>query len=266
MQYTLFIFLFFCFQICVAGSPFLYQFPLSGTSQHRAGTDIIIRPGAEIDHLTTGLFAKTIIQGSKSGRHSLEVIVSSDKSTVILHPKFAFVPDEEVFVRFAPSILGAHGSPIGNYVFSFGIQRVVDNTFCMEEAELRNDDSFPGFPPVRVARDGSMYPAPLMFSGGSIRNTYYRYGFLDTLGQPTMAVSVPKLLTHFRSLNDTLYSITQNLGIGSIHYLLNQEYEVVDSVVAPEGMSLDFHDFKMLDNGNFLILAISAWTELFGIN
>jgi len=82
---------------------FQYISPLPGAKLVSKATNIIIRPGEILAENSIVLVSLARIEGSVSGIHDYEALISDDKKTIIFKPSSSFEPGEVVTVTLEKS-------------------------------------------------------------------------------------------------------------------------------------------------------------------
>jgi len=241
-------------------------------------TNIILRHTSDIDPTT--LSHKVLeLEGSISGVHSGELILSDDNRTIVFNPHEAFAASEEVRVVLMEGVKTLSGVAIPEYSFSFKTA----------EADIVQipDGSFSGTSPLTEIQDvrkgaaaDTWLPAPSITidsidnpSDGYIfmatwdRNMPALYGnfifILDKNGAIVDSVRVDGAPYDFQIQPNGLLTYARGDYAGSVplpgeqlqHMVLDENLAVLDSFTMKNGYNTDFHEFKMLSNGHVMMMS-----------
>ena len=99
---------------------FEYLSPLPGSLYHLPETNIILRPGGNLDpgSVDKGKFR---INGSKSGSHQGRLKLSDDRKEVTFQPDVPFTPGEVVTCSLDPGLVTDTGEPVPPAEFTFTV-------------------------------------------------------------------------------------------------------------------------------------------------
>ncbi len=261
-------------------NPYQYISPRPGSIMVSAETNIIVRHSNVIDPaaLSDQLI---IVEGSTSGIHTGEFLLSDDNKTLVFNPDIAFVTNEVVKVLLMEGVLTLSGSSISEFSFSFktapaGIVQIPDAAF--EETALLTDSQDP-IALKRTAADAWLPAPPItidsidMPSDGYIfmatwdRNMPALYGnfifILDKNGALVDSVRVEGAPYDFQIQANGLLSYALGDFAANVplpgeelqHMVLDESLAVVDSFKMKNGYITDFHEFKILPNGHVMMMA-----------
>jgi hypothetical protein len=254
-----------------------YQFisPLPGSKLIMPENNIIIRQGDIVD-LTTIKEASIKVLGSISGTHTGELILSDDKRTLIFIPSKQFTPGEKVNVKLYGEIYTTKGDMLSPITFDFYISQTISDNLRKEvlndisdfqtmsasteynpksvNYSKTNYDGLPeDFPPITVnmfnnPSEGFIFLAPrklavprgyLIIMDNNAIPIYYqrfRYTILD------FKVQMNGLLSWGDSIKEH-------------YYLSDSSYQIIDSVRTGNGYITNCHDFQIMSNGHYLLVA-----------
>jgi hypothetical protein len=231
--------------------PFEYAHPLDGSRFHSCATQIIIRPGGDVDDSAMIALMQTKIVASCSGFHSFSVKVAEKNTTVIFTPDELFVPGEMVLVEF-------QGKYRSNLLFEIESEKSIaipPNDWCTSEEfyglDLKSSKQRSNFPEAIVTLEGE--PGPGYIYGTTSFNPYDLF-ILDNTGLPVYSQNIGFLTAqNFRYLNDSLYvyaSINDRFYIG-----LDTNFQIVDTFQCVNGLVTDFHELLMTESGNIILMS-----------
>ncbi len=261
-------------------NPYQYISPRPGSIMVSAETNIIVRHSNVIDPaaLSDQLI---IVEGSTSGIHTGEFLLSDDNKTLVFNPDIAFVTNEVVKVLLMEGGLTLSGSSIPEFSFSFktvpaGIVQIPDAAF--EETALLTDSQDP-IALKRTAADAWLPAPPITIdsidnpSDGYIfmatwdRNMPALYGnfifILDKNGALVDSIRVDGAPYDFQIQANGLLSYALGDFAANVplpgeelqHMVLDESLAVVDSFRMKNGYITDFHEFKILPNGHVMMMA-----------
>jgi hypothetical protein len=274
------LFLFFPFNLSsgIHMEGYHYLSPKSGTKYAPASATILIRfthimPG-DLINLNTFIEVKGDINGPYSGN----TLISTDNKTIIFKPSTEFISGETVSVSLSPKLFTANNKTILplNYQFTISknavnsLKHVTDRDenksgiFKTAFSELStvgqamimaNGVSVPSdFPNIEVNQYGTTAEGKLFFASG-LSNTsdyiiilnndgtpyfYRRFGRQET-GLADFRVQENGLLTYFTYMYHA-------------HFVLNQHYEVVDTLRCAHGYPNNNHEV-LLTKGHTILIA-----------
>lgn len=255
-------------------SQFQFISPQPGSAKLPVAHNIIIREGDLIDPLSidTSLFT---IKGSKSGLHTIELVLCDDGKTINLNPNVVFTHDETVTVTIANAAFSMlNGAVIPSYTFKF--TTIADLT-AQQEFNISNADSLIRVDelnqwPVMEDVESESRKIEGLFSIDINTNPSEGRIFFDC--RPATA-----LLGAFFSLDvienagDSVFQRSYNsypydfqLGkngyfntyIGGLEHfeILDSNFNVLDTYVITNGFSGDPHELTMLSNGYVFITGL----------
>jgi len=243
-------------------------------------TNIILRHSGNIDlsTLSTDLLR---VEGSISGVHSGELILSDDDRTIVFNPFKPFASNEDVNVVLLEGMKTKSGNEIPNYSFSFktartGIVQIPQAAF--DEMSSFIDDQEPSalkaagaeswLPPPAITINAVDNPAPgNIFMATWDRNVPALYGnfifILDNEGAFVDSVRVEGAPYDFQVQPNGLLSYALGDFSSSVplpgeelqHMVLDSSLAVVDSFKMKNGYITDFHEFKMLPKGHVMMMS-----------
>jgi hypothetical protein len=259
--------------VLLAKSTGAYQYisPVHGSDYNMRETTIIIREGTDIDPACLSKQNLIEVSGSKSGRISGEIILSSDGKTVIFKPDQKFEPSEKVQVKIGTGLVTIYGKRLPELNFSFIITSLVEPLEYDDseyESELTRSVSGPAlqktasndtlpedFPEFIITQNGETAPGYLFGSSNSTAEGVGNYYMiLENSGKPlfySQTQSLGSLLP-----NGLFASRTEIPGLRKKYtwYLKDASFTVVDSFQLGNGYLADNHDFQILPNGHALML------------
>ncbi|MCP5064437.1 MAG: Ig-like domain-containing protein, partial [Ignavibacteriae bacterium] len=266
-------------------STFQYVSPKPASIMVSNETNIIFRHSEGINRAT--LSNNLIrVEGSKSGVHTGELILSDDDKTIVFNPVNVFSNNEEVNVLLQEGIKTVVGLKILEFSFSFNtapaeIKQLHDVTFdenfpSLENqtlTKLRGNEATSSLPAPPITIDSINNPSSgYIFMATWDRNVPHLYGnfifVLDSSGNIVDSVRVNGAPYDFQVQPNGLLSYA--LGDFALHVplpgeelqhmVLDQNLAVVDSFKMKNGYSTDFHEFLMLPNGHVMMMSYHTIT------
>lgn len=272
MQRLLLMFLIFCYYHSFSQS-LTYIYPKPNTDKHSIQTPIILRYDRAID--LNGHPISIEIIGEKSGKHSFDFQISSDRRTVSIQTHQPFALDENVNVDVNGNNFSFRTSKISpqeqkklfvqHFLQSFPeISNAIFGTVSKEINDIPLDSIPSDFPKIII--NSVRNPAPgyiyLANFGGGVDRSYLM--ILNNDGTPVKYRKVPLpgfdfkmqpngLITNARIITS---HIPQGWGWAEAYMeVMDGNLKVIDTVQCKGGYIADFHDFKILPNGHYLLIS-----------
>jgi len=261
-------------------NPYQFVSPKPNSVMVSNETNIILHHSNMIDQRT--LSSNLIrVEGSISGVHAGEFVLSEDDKTIVFNPYIPFEGNEDVTVGILEGLKTETGSDIPGFSFSFrtaqeGIDQIDNEVFSEIGTLLGNQD--PGV--LQVHWNNELLPAPpitidsvnnppegYIFMATWDRNVPALYGnfifILDKEGVIVDSVRVNGAPYDFQIqpngfLSYALGDFSSNVplpGEELQHMILDSNLAVVDSFKMKNGYITDFHEFKMLPNGHVMMMS-----------
>jgi hypothetical protein len=266
-------------------SPFQFISPRPTSVMVSNVTNIILQHSGIIDQRT--LFADLIkVEGSISGVHAGELVLSDDDKTIVFNPFIPFADNEEVSVEVMEGAKTETGGDIPKFSFKFktapaGIVQMPDGAVSETGSLMENQD--PGvlkenginafLPPPPITIDSINNPSEgHIFMATWDRNAPAKYGnfifILDKGGAIVDSVRVDGAPYDFQIQPNGLLSYALGdfksfvplPGEELQHMVLDNTLAVVDSFKMKNGYITDFHEFKMLPNGHVMMMSYHTIT------
>lgn len=222
-------------------------FPINESRYHPTRVPIIIRPGYIITDDIYAQFAKLCLEGSQSGRVPYQLYRSTDQKVVTYVPNRPFLLGEQVTCS-----LNGLKKPTGgltDITTRFYIESS-EHALLSDETTSR-DNSEEELLPLRMTNSGAVYPYPIF---ATVILSRLRYFLLNIFGELDYSVDSDHFMVNFQKHNDSLYSVTDKSIFVNGNILLDKSFVPIDTIYAPEGYELDFHDFRVTSRGNYLFL------------
>ena len=260
--------------------PYKFINPKPTSNMVSAETNIILKHSSIIDK--TSLSSNLIrVEGSKSGEHGGDLILSDDNRTIVFNPYKTFLGNEEVNVVIMNGLKTQSGDNIPEFTFGFttapsGIVQFKDAAF--KENPTLIDNSHSSLLKVKdinetlsvpaITIDYINNPSPgYIFMATWDRNVPAIYGnfilVLDSAGVIVDSVRVKGAPFDFQVqpnglLSYALGDFTLNVplpGQDLRNIVLDENLAVVDSFKMKNGYTTDFHEFKLLPNGHAIMMS-----------
>jgi len=216
------------------------------------------------------------VEGSVSGSHTGDVIVSDDKKTIIFKPHEPFHPEERVSVSIDRGLRTQNGIEIAESSFEFRVSpkriKLAQEVWFPEHEWNRNVEfdkgvtrtqyhesqvssySLPSdFPSRTVTASDNPDPGYLFLSSFTFPNTVQYLMILDNAGSPVFFRKMPGVVTDFKKQPNGL--LTYYLRGPALFYAMDDTYTVVDSFQTGKGFATDLHELQILSNGHALLMS-----------
>jgi arylsulfate sulfotransferase len=255
---------------------FEYLSPLPGSINHLPETNIILRPGGNLDPGSVDK-GKLRVNGSKSGSHQGKLRLTDDRKEVTFQPEVRFTPGEVVTCTLDPGLVRDTGEPVPTVEYSFtiaGPEREALRDFMIpveggeDPTELGGSSAAPAsqaaalaeslppdFPHIQAAVYGTPTPGRLFlcnFVFGGIPVPSYLM-ILENDGTPFFHRKLPGAGFDFKMQPDG--RLTYFDAVARCYYALNANYAVVDTFRCGNGYSTDNHDLLLLPNGHAVLMS-----------
>jgi len=261
-------------------NPYQYISPKPSTLMVSNETNIILRYSSILDEKTLSLDLIKV-EGSISGVHAGEFLLSDDNKTMVFNPYAPFASNEDVKVVLTGGVKTRTGNDIPEFSFEFktakaGIIQLPMETFRetipfsdnqdLSTKKAVEADAF--LPPPTITIDSIDNPSDgYIFMATWDRNMPAQYGnfvfILDKNGAIVDSVRVDGAPYDFQVQPNGL--LTYALGDFSAnvplpgeelqHIVMDETLTVVDSFSMKNGYITDFHEFKMMPNGHVMMMS-----------
>jgi hypothetical protein len=257
-----------------------YIYPLHQSSFNPVATEIILRPGSQIDRSLLRQTDLISVMGSQSGSHEGHMILATDNKTLIYKPDRLFIAGEQVDVFVNGKLKNDRGQEIPPFTFYFNIttqnkplnpydylKELNPGLYAMHSrakvAGAENDTLPEDFPEFELAvtgqpADGYLFISPTHF----ITNDGYNLmitnaGDLHYYQKITNGFPVDfKIQSNGMFSYGAVYETFAFGGGGKTQfYTMDNSFTVTDSFQMGNGYVADFHEFQLLPNGHALLLA-----------
>ncbi len=258
-----------------------YISPVHNSIFNSRSSQIIIRPGIDLDASSLVQPDLITVVGSQNGNYAGQIVLSEDRKTVIFKADHLFNPKEIVTVTLNPGLKDFRGNPISPFSFQFTITPLdktlnpyrvlpdLDPLYSIPDAiknEIQKtaDDPLPSdFPTFEVQTTGdtsagTIFFSPTHFSSGDGYNVIVdNSGEIQYYKKITTGAPVDfKVLPNGMLAYGVMYEYHSFVGGGPTKfYMMDNTYTVVDSFEMGNGYIADSHEFQWLPNGHALMLA-----------
>lgn len=259
-------------------NPFILINPRPASSMVSSETNIVLRYHSHINHAS--IVPELIhIEGSISGIHGGEFLLSDDDRTMVFNPDHPFTASERVRVEVLDGLKTMKGSSIPAYTFFFetapsGIEQIAAATFDEPYFDpqpadiLKHARADTHLPPPPISIDSIDEPSEgYIFMATWDRNMPAKYGnfifILDKNGGIVDSVRVKGAPYDFQVQQNGLLTFALGDFAANVplpgeelqHMVLDESLTVVDSFKMKNGYITDFHEFKMLPNGHVMMMS-----------
>lgn len=253
----------------------VYHYPMNNTNMHSVRTPIILRVDQPVQ--LNDIISKITVFGSYKGKYNFDASISSDNRTITITPKKAFNTNEKIDVTFGKTTFSFHTTSItpeqqlNLFIKNFSedypeLSRAIKFSLQNKsDSENPLSDTVPAdFPSIIINKstnpsEGYIYIAN--FGMGTERSYLM---ILDNEGKPVKyrKVRVPgfdfKMQPNGLITNNRIIAsyIPQGWGWATaLMEVMDENLNLLDSVQCDSYYIADFHEFKMLPNGHYLLLS-----------
>jgi len=273
-------FMFIINTLVLASSNKDYQFisPRPGSDFNTRESNIIIREGSLLNPTSIYNSGAIQISGTKSGKINGEIILSSDKKTLIFKPSKKFEADETVIVRISNTIMKANGNRLTPVEFSFQIAPFAETPNPYDYINTIAADHYSG---INSLQKSTLDPPPsnypdvvvdvydtanvddgyiFMSIASAVEGIGYYIMMLNNDGPPFFYKEFDNFVYDFKiqpngylSYGKTLKNHPFGGGGDVIWMIMDSSFTEIDSVQMGNGYYADCHDFRILANGHYLL-------------
>jgi hypothetical protein len=258
-----------------------YLSPVPDSRFNPFGTNIIIRFADKNIYNALGNDSFISVTGNKSGKHNGKIVPADDNETLIFKPDADFLAGEIVSVKlYKPGDIADVKSAL--YEYKFEIQntdlnknRKIDisnyivpvvpgelnkskntmNVSSLIELPGLPKEFLPGdFPEIKIYKDSTSTPGVFSFAPFKLDDYSPSYIILvDEFGVPLFYRKTPSTVVDFK--NQRTSALTYFDGATGQYYVLDKNYNIIDSLSMRNGYSTDLHELMMLKNGHSLMMS-----------
>ncbi len=258
-----------------AQSSYIYVSPKPNSIFVSSETNIILKSSSIVDRASLAIDLISV-EGSQSGMHSGDLILSDDERTIVFNPYKPFSQNEVVNVYMKDGIKTINAGFLSAYSFSFTImpQSMQPLAKSISEDPLYKynaADAYLPAPPITI--DSVNNPSPgyiflATWDRNAPQHVYANYIFiLDSLGNIIDSTRVNGAPFDFQIQGNGLlsYGLGAYAGItpGNSNlkqYVLDSNLAIIDSFQMKNGYLTDFHDFILLPNGHAMLMSYHTVT------
>ncbi|MBM2813657.1 MAG: Arylsulfate sulfotransferase AssT [Ignavibacteria bacterium] len=247
---------------------FVYMSPVPASILNNLNTNIILLSDdlINIETINNNLI---LVKGSKSGEHTGKFLLSDDGKTLVFNPAKPFRPSEEVTVLLKKGISSVKGDVIEEVSFNFKTTSLTEPINYYFDAydelkfgnvsEYKNQDKILGdtlpkdLMPVTVATNNKPDSGSIFFANMVPMSASYST-YLTILNDTGKVIKYNKISSSggdFTVQPNGLYSYVKGL----YGYICDSTFKIFDSVTCQNGYRLDLHEFLVLPNGHFIVMA-----------
>lgn len=253
-----------------------YLYPKANTDKHSIETPIIIRFNENVQ--LEKIIGNIEIKGEISGHHKFKASLSDDKRTISIRTENRFAPSEQVHL----GIFGKDYNFKTTRILPVEQRKVFAEHFATQYPEIFNvlnaqldepketldnplADTVPSdFPTVIINSVNNPAPGYIYIANFGMGAERSYLMILDNEGKPVKYRKVPVPGFDFKmqpnGLITNAHIITSHIPQGwgwaeAYMEVMGKDLNVIDTVQCQGGYIADFHDFKMLPNGHYLLQA-----------
>jgi len=268
VKYATLTLLLFLFANILQAQKIEYMSPLPGSDFNMRKACVVLRcdkpinPATVYDNILT-------VKGESSGFHKGKVILSDDGKTLVFNPETQYNPAENVSVELSNTILTTSGDAIEPVKFDFrttSLTKPIDYYFNEKDELIIGKDDRKNNKDVILADSVPADVVPITVS------TYDKpdSGSIFICNYPLAKTSYPPYLL---ILNDSCkvykwkklnaipwdFKIQSNgqytFTINPTAYIMDKDLNLVDFLGCQNGYVLDGHEFTLLPNGHYVVMA-----------
>ena len=257
-----------------------YVFPKPKSQFVSRETNVIIRPGKNIDPTSLNGSSLFNVVGSRSGSHEGQTVLSDDHKTIVFNPRKPFVDDERVAVKVLDGLRYLDGRNIGGTSFEFAtsagivLPNHVETTNALpgpgaaailaaERSGMTAVDTLPlDFPAIKIdtlnnPAPGEVFIAPFIGPGLPATNANYLV-ILDNSGKPLaykrIGLQINPFPYMFKVEPNGVYSYIERTLTSTTIKIVDTSFNVVDTYPKGNPATSSHADFHLLPNGHALVL------------
>ena len=253
-----------------------YQFisPLPGSKLIMPENNIIIRQGDIVDR-TTIKEASIVVVGSISGVHSGEFFLSDDMRTLLFIPSNYFTPGEKVNVKLYSGIYTANGDMLSPITFDFYISQTISENerdkalmdvsdFPKSKVSTKyetntlkinkdiNDGLPEDYPNITVNMSNNPSEGFIFLSP---RTLPLQMGYLIIMDNDAIPIYYHRSSYEMWDFKVQLNGLLSFWDQKHYCYMMDSSYKIIDSVRTGNGYLTNSHEFQILPNGHYILMA-----------
>lgn len=264
----------FLFSLCLKlfSQEVTYVYPKPNTGMHSISSPIILKFSKQVE--LAKIKQNIQIIGEKSGKHNFNLTTSTDKKTISINVNKPFATDEKVSIQVYDkkySFTTAKVTPEQQKVL---FASLFPNFFpeispCLIANKEKNErilsDTIPSdFPKVIINSVRNPAPGYIYIANFGMGAERSYLMILDNDGKPIKYKKVPLPGFDFKmqpnGLITNAHIITSHIPQGwgwaeAYMEVMDENLQVIDTVQCKGGYIADFHDFKILPNGHYLLIS-----------
>jgi len=265
---------------------FQYLSPVPGSKLNSNETTIIIKFGDPFENY--GLENNIIVRGNKSGLHSGKIILAENYRTLIFKPNNQFADEEVITVELSKNLRTVSNAQIPALQYSFETSKINVNKkiksnpekyYKLLSSEFKFDKSIPlhkdisqqdifdrmtytiqkdslpiDFPELVIDSLDNPTPGYIFLTPFGLPNLLPTYLIItDNYGIPIFYRKMKSATFDFKKINDSTLAY---FDLGKYqYYILNNSYDIIDSVSTQNGYIADLHELIMLENKHSFLLS-----------
>ncbi len=252
-----------------------YMDPLPDAQWVTPENNIIIRPGRDLSARKNELTGWISVTGEKSGEITGELKLLADQRTIIINPDTPFRPGEDVMIKLSAALINGNDLDSEVYQVQFSVRNQQTHPNRIEqrhhpETSFRHLDfeantiqplpepgplSFRDFPELNTMTLNNPAPGKIFITLLSLLPEYQQHSYLviiDNYSTPVYFNRLSNFVYDFEPQSDTTCSYYNN-GYDA-HIVKDRNFVGIDSVSCGNGYYDNIHEFRVLENGNSLLI------------
>lgn len=266
-----------------------YVSPQPGSSNNSLQTNIIVRLQHPFPHGILLSPSSINVEGSVSGHHSGNLILSKDDQTVLFNPDSQFVQHEVVSVTIASSIYDQTGKDETGWKFKFEtsflsalvqkniLQKISTHDdpigspyveqsipYFSKELYVNSNDTVPDdLPKPTVIMSDNPSNEPIYFATWKGAIGYNSFAYIPNIKSYLMiSDNNGKVIYYKRVGRTTDFKLLSNGNLSYFDYdavkfyEMNHNFMIIDSFKCGNGYQTDPHDIRLLNNNHRLLIGL----------
>lgn len=258
---------------------YIYLSPYPGSTDNPSESTIIVREGSVINRSTLS-YKSFDVFGSISGKIEGDVILASDSKTILFIPKKLFDINELISVKINAGIETISGISIQPISFSFmtseSYSAEPEISYRLINKTESSNNNFSDLPKIstQIYKQGELGEGKLFLSAYGVINQNFQSNpqinssvlIAENDGSVFFSKDIGSNkgagLTDFKMHSNGMMSYPKSIkkypwtgGAEVIQMIMDKSFNIVDSVQMGNGYTAETHDFQILPNGHYLLMA-----------
>lgn len=242
----------------VVKSDVIYLDPIPNSKYVSINNNLIIGTDAVISESSVGNLS-IVVTGSKSGIHSGDVILTSDKKRIIFKPYQRFMFDETVTVSITSQSnqIRFNGSKSTQYIFhtekskiKWGVEETLRSELGEKYHPLFQTDN-PDPPELSILISNNPSPGKILMGSFSPTGSY----LLVVENNAALSYAKEQASNSYDFKRHPDGTFTYFSKISEMFYQLDSTFAIIDSFYCGNGYTTDLHEIIFTPTGNVFLMA-----------